>query len=174
LIAQNINGVSAEEFQSSPVAITAWKATVSKACLSENPEHIRVTVISIEGNTRRLLTGELKPLNNKGVLSTLKVNFEVSYTLQDLKKTDAEETTATLKANYEQSVATQAFAVNFAEEIKLRSNSTSSTEAAIVERIEPAEVVLEAAYTVVQTTDRPTYRPSVSPTTGEFCCCRSM
>jgi hypothetical protein len=170
--------VSAEEFQSSPVAITAWKTTVAKACSSENSDLIRVTIISVEDIARRVLAGLVTPAHTlpgsprgkdiNDVLSTLKINFEVSYTLQDLKKTNVEETTASLKTNYEQSVVTQAFVVKFAEEIKLRSNGTSSTEAAIVERIQPAEVVLEEAYKVVQTTDHPTYRPSASPTTGEL------
>lgn len=176
-----MNGVSAEEFRSSPVAITAWKATVAKACSSENSDLIRVTIISIEDVARRLLEmltpqtreipdaralGQRPDRSDKHVLSTLKINFEVSYTLQDLKQTNVDRTTATLKANYEQSVSTQAFVTKFAAEIKLRSNSTSTTEAAIVQRIQPAEVVLAPTYTVIQTTDRPTFRPSASPTTG--------
>jgi hypothetical protein len=171
-----VNGVSAEEFRSSPVAITAWKATVAKACSSENSDLIRVTIISIEDITRRLLTGLITPPQEFGrnlrgsqqlSLSTLKIDFEVSFTLQDLKATSVETTTAALKTNYELSVATQVFTAKFAEEIKLRSNSTSTTEAAIVQRIQPAEVVLAPTYTVIQTTDHPTYRPSASPTTGK-------
>jgi hypothetical protein len=176
-----VNGVSAEEFRSSPVAITAWKATVAKACSSENSDLIRVTIISIEDVARRLLemvttqpreapdaleTAQQPDRSGKYLLGTLKINFEVSYTLQDLKQTSVDKTTATLKANYEQSVATQVFTTKFAEEIKLRSNSTSTTEAALVQRIQPAEVVLAPTYTVIQTTDHPTFRPSASPTTG--------
>jgi hypothetical protein len=190
IIPQNINGVSAEEFQSSPVAISAWKTTVARACSSEDSDLIRVTILSVEDLVRRLLTGpvtQAQPAavalsapshqadrSDKRVLATLKIDFEVSFTLQDLKQTNVELTTAALKTNYEQSVATQAFVVKFAEEIKLRSNGTSSTETAIVQRIQPAEVVLEETFKVIQTTDHPTFRPSARPTTGKFRCCGSM
>lgn len=54
-VAQNINGVSATEFETNTIAIAAWKATVAKACSPDNPDLIRVDIISMESVARRAL-----------------------------------------------------------------------------------------------------------------------
>jgi hypothetical protein len=198
---QNVNGVSASEFESNPIAVSAWKATVAKACDGTNSDLIRVDIVSVDDLGRRLSGDDAADIHSTRrlrakkprtavaksskhanlepeqmhILSAARVNFEVSFTLQDFHGGNVNITTAKLKENYQLSVTNRTFVKEFAEEIKRRTNDTI-VSAKLIEQIHPAEVVLAPAFTVIQTTDRPTYRPSASPTTGalKYCVCRSI
>ena len=144
--------------------MAAWKATVAKACSPDKSSLIRVDITSFESVVRRALVASASLLN--ATVASLKVNFAVSYTLLDFTTNEAsvDVTTSALKQNYENSVTNQTFVKDFALEIVKRTNDTQQSQA-LIEMIQPAEVVLAESFKVVQTGNRPSFRPSASPTT---------
>ena len=195
---QSISGVTAEEFEANPIAVAAWKATVAIACAQNESSLIRVDITSIDTvDSRRLLSSEsssavnhqhkgsaqkeqieqeeervhhrnLHAYSNKRILSGLKINFQVSYTLQDFKNANVNLTTLSFKSNYEHSVANNTFVKVFAQQCIIRTTVNDTASQSIIDRIVPAEVSLAATYTVIQTTASPSFRPTASPTTGKI------
>ena len=98
------------------------------------------------------------------VLVAVAVNFDVSYTLEDFNTNDANITTITLKSNYENSVNTQNFNKDFALEVQKRTVDSDP----IINQIFPAEINLSSSYTIIKTTERPTYKPTAQPSSGKL------
>ena len=175
---QNINGVDKENFTNNAIAVAAWKATVSKACAADSADLVRVDIISVDDVTSRRLSAWGSSTDASAVSTTIKathhqhfhvlaavsVNFDVSYTLEDFETADANVTTSTLKANYQRSVSNQTFVKDFAEEIKKRTVNSD----AIIKQILPAQVILSTSFVVVKTTERPTFKPTAQPSSGEL------
>lgn len=163
-----MEGITPEKFISSAVAVAAWKATVAKACARNQSSLVRVDIISVENATvdaLRLPAHSSVAALGSATLQGIVINFKVSYTLQDFKTNNANVTTTSLKNNYINSVATAQFQQEYVVEVASRSSSPEEIKE-LTETVKPADVVLEQSFVVIETTDRPTYRPSAQPTTG--------
>jgi hypothetical protein len=99
-----------------------------------------------------------KHLMNIGI----KINFKISFTLQDFGSTNANVTVAILKKNFVISVVNKTFHSEFAEQLKERNVNQT-----IITQMVPADVVLSTSFIVIETTDMPTSHPSPAPTTGK-------
>ena len=185
-----MNGVNTENFTQNAIVLAAWKATVALACSPERPDLVRVDIVSVQDTAtadfnslqRRLVTtataavaaGKHTPerkYNNIEkkeshfhILVAVAVNFDVSYTLEDFNTNDANITTITLKSNYENSVNTQNFNKDFALEVQKRTVDSDP----IINQIFPAEINLSSSYTIIKTTERPTYKPTAQPSSGKL------
>lgn len=164
LYVQNIAGLNSTEFASNAIAVAAWKATVCSACAKNLSEYIRVDILSLEdlANRRLLVTHEPQRRLQTTFILSVKINFKVSFTLQDFNSNDVNATTRVLKANFQQSVSNNTFVKEFALEVKRRTNESQ----ALIDKFQPSEVAFGSSYVVVQTTDHPTFKPTFSPSTG--------
>lgn len=167
LFVQNIAGLNSTEFASNAIAVAAWKATVCSACAKNLSEYIRVDILSLEdlANRRLLTTHEPQRRLKTTFILSVKINFKVSFTLQDFNSNDVNATTRVLKANFQQSVSNNSFVKEFALEVKRRTNESQ----ALIDKFQPSEVAFGSSYVVVQTTDHPTFKPTFSPSTGNTC-----
>ena len=166
-----MNGVTATEFTSDSIAVTAWQNTVAKACDPSNWNLITVDILSVNDIGRRLRSerdsAELELHYNRVFhsLAVAQISFDVHYTLQEFNTDDANTTTIALKTNYQRSVSQFNFTRSYADEIKSLANNTEISSA-LIEKIVPGEVFLAKSYIVIQTTARPSYRPSAYPSSG--------
>lgn len=169
-----MNGVTAAEFSSDSIAVTAWQNTVAKACDPDKWQLITVDILSVSDIGRRLssdLVGRGSVYSNAiHTLSIAQITFDVHYTLQEFNSADANATTVAFKTNYRKSVEILNFTRSYANEIRFLANN-SVISSALIQKIVPGEVFLAKSYIVVQTTALPTYRPSAQPSSGilHFC-----
>ena len=182
-----MNGVNTENFTQNAIVLAAWKATVALACSPERPDLVRVDIVSVQdtaatttttNSQRRLMTTTTtaaavperkynnieKKESHFHILVAVAVNFDVSYTLEDFNTNDANITTITLKSNYENSVNTQNFNKDFALEVQKRTVDSDP----IINQIFPDEINLSSSYTIIKTTERPTYKPTAQPSSGKL------
>ena len=182
-----MNGVNTENFTQNAIVLAAWKATVALACSPERPDLVRVDIVSVQdtaatttttNSQRRLMTTTTtaaavperkynnieKKESHFHILVAVAVNFDVSYTLEDFNTNDANITTTTLKSNYENSVNTQNFNKDFALEVQKRTVDSDP----IINQIFPDEINLSSSYTIIKTTERPTYKPTAQPSSGKL------
>ena len=117
-------------------------------------DYVRVDIISLEDIARRRLSAhDVTSLQKTLALKlAVLVGFKVSYTLEDFNSDNPAVTTQTLKDNYARSVANETFVRVLAEEIEKRTNDS----AALLAKIEPAEVTFSRSFVTVQTMDKPT------------------
>jgi hypothetical protein len=165
--------MTSSEFQANSAVQAAWRAAAASACSKENSALIRIAITSTEAVAARRrnlaeVNDEVKLLlrhereSKKQVLSSLKVNFQVSYTLQDFQSSDASVLTTTMRTNYYQSVTDSSFGTQFATELKQRSDMSD----AAIAQIQPADVTLSTSYSVIDTLNQPSVSPTARPTTG--------
>ena len=160
---QTVLGLNATEFSSNPIAVSAWKATVSSACNKNMSEYIRVDILSVEdAGDRRRLTLRDQEARQLQVKLAVKIGFKVSYTLQDFNTDNVNITTRVLKANYQQSITNQTFVKEFAIEVKKRTSQSQ----ALIDKFQPVEVLFASSYVMIETTEHPTFKPTFSPSSG--------
>ena len=154
ILVQTLRGLNSTEFINNPVAVASWTEAVRIACASNMSDYVRVDIVSLEDiASRRLSAHDVTSFQKTLALKlAVLVGFKVSYTLEDFNSDNPAVTTQTLKDNYARSVANETFYEVLAEEIEKRTNDS----AALLAKIEPAEVTFSKSFVAVQTMEKPT------------------